>query len=79
MTENEWLDMFASNLEQDMRQKRCSQKDLAKYSGLSEAAISMYLNRRRMPTMKAVINIAYALDLSLNDLLDYGEMIDPNY
>lgn len=75
MTEVEWLDMFSDNLVNMMNGVRISQRDLADATGLSEGTISNYIHRRQMPGVKAIVNIAYALDCSMDDLVDFGERI----
>ena len=75
MSEHEWLDIFGDNLAEMMYEQGYSQKDLADETGLSEASISNYINKRRMPTIKAIVNIAYALDIDFNELIDFGERV----
>lgn len=75
MTELEWLDIFGDNLVSLLRDARMSQRELADATGLTEATISYYINKRKMPGLKAIINIAYAFDVSVDELIDFGEMI----
>lgn len=75
MNEQDWLDIFGDNLKDMLREANMSQKELAYDTGLSEPSISAYLNGRKMPGVKALINIAYSLDCDLNDLMDFGERI----
>ena len=76
MTEFELLDVFGDNLRSLIHEKGYSQRDLAFEADLSEAAISNYINKQRMPSIKAIINIAYILDLDFEDLIDFGERIE---
>lgn len=76
MTETEWLDIFAGNLRELMQDRGYSQGDLANDSGLDQTSISRYLNRRRVPTMRAIINIAYTLDCDISDLTDFGDRVE---
>lgn len=76
MTNKDWLESFSEYLGDLMKEKQITQKDLAIASGLSESSISAYLNEQRYPTYRAIINIAYALDVSTDDLLDFGDNID---
>lgn len=46
------------------------QKELAEISGLSEATISNYINRKTTPNLHAARVLARALNCSVNDLLD---------
>lgn len=76
MSEQEWINIFGGNLAEIMAEQGYTQKDLAEDTGLSEASISNYVNKRRMPTVKAIINMAYVLDCDFNDFLDFGDRID---
>lgn len=76
MNECEWLREFAENLSELMADVGFTQNKLAEETGLSQAAISNYLNAKQIPTIRSVMNIAYALDVSTDDLIDFGGMID---
>jgi transcriptional regulator with XRE-family HTH domain len=75
MSEQEWLDIFANNLSAILKESGMTQRELATESGLSEAAVSNYINGRKLPGPKALINMAYALDCSLDDLMDFGDKL----
>ena len=75
MTEVEWLDIFGDNLREIMADKGYSQRELADATGLSEGAISYYLNKRCIPSIRAIINMAYELNVDLNDFIDFGDRI----
>ena len=76
MSEVEWLDIFSTNLQELMRQSRLSQRDLARYSKLSEATISSYINKFKMPSVKSILAISYALGVDVSELIDFGEVIE---
>lgn len=76
MTQYEWMDEFGDNLKCLLREARMSQQELADLSGLSKYTISNYIRAERMPSIKAVLKIAYALDCQLDDLIDFGEPIE---
>ena len=76
MSESEWLNIFANNLIEILREKRLSQKELADVVGLSESTISNYIHKKQMPTIKAIINISYELGYDLYDLIDFGSCIE---
>lgn len=76
MTEFEWLDIFAGNLHELMQERGYSQGDLADDSGLDQATISRYLNRRRIPTVRAIVNLAHTLDCDISELIDFGDRIE---
>ena len=61
MSEVEWLNIFADNLLHLMVDRR-----------MSQATISKYIRKQQMPGVKALINLAYVLNCSLDELMDYG-------
>lgn len=75
MSELEWLDIFGDNLVSLLRDARMSQRELAEVTGLSEATISSYIHKRKMPSLRAIVNIAYAFDISMDELIDFGDMV----
>lgn len=76
MTELEWLDIFGDNLADMLENANMTQQELADATGLSKASISSYINKRKAPGLKAIINIAHALDCSVDDIMDFEEMIE---
>lgn len=75
MSELEWLDIFGDNLVSLLQETRMSQRELADAAGLSEATISYYIHKRKIPSLKAIINIAYAFSITVDELIDFGDMI----
>lgn len=75
MSEVEWMDIFSDNLVSAMKDARITQRELADMTGLGEATISRYISRQRIPNIKAIINLAYALDCDVSDLIDFGDRI----
>ena len=76
MTQEKWKTIFANNLVDILEDKGMSQRQLAKDSGVSAAMISDYVNGIRMPGLSAVINMAYALDMDVSELVDFDERIE---
>ena len=76
MTETEWLELFADELEYNMRQQGLTRLDLERMSGVSRENISKYINKRQMPSIKSAINLLCALDLEYNELLGDLEPIE---
>ena len=76
MTETEWLDVFSNNLIDLIQDSGYTQKELSRHTGLSEAAISSYINKRRMPKITALFNLALVLDCELEDLTGYVDRIE---
>lgn len=75
MTELEWMDIFANNLVDILKDANMTQRELADAVGVTEATISRYIGRQRIPSTKNIINIAHVLDCDINDLIDFGDMI----
>jgi transcriptional regulator with XRE-family HTH domain len=76
MKQTEWKKIFASNLVDILQEKGMSQRQLAIDSGVSPAMISDYINGVRMPGLSAAINIAYALDMDVGELIDFDERVE---
>lgn len=76
MTEIKWLEIFGDNLTSILYEAKLTQRDLADMTGLSEGTISNYINKRQMPGIKAIINIADALGCGVDDLICFGDRID---
>jgi transcriptional regulator with XRE-family HTH domain len=75
MTQKEWLNIFSDNLIDLMQEKGINQSQLAEDSGLSASRISEYVNKKATPTLFAAINIAYALDMDVSELVDFDERV----
>lgn len=76
MTEQAWLNIFGDNLNELIIEAGMNQADLAEAARLSEATISYYINKRKIPGVKALVNIAYALNVSLDELMYFGDTIE---
>lgn len=76
MTLKEWTEIFGDNLSELMKERDITQRELASMSGLSVGSINAYINYQSPPGVKAIVNLSYALDVDLNELLDFGDTID---
>lgn len=63
------MPLQAEKLKLLMRRQRMSQRDLAKMSGVTEAAMSRYLSGERQPKAETLANMAVALHTTSGDLL----------
>ncbi len=61
--------MFCDNLKRLTKQNRLKQKELAIRSGYSETVISLYINGKRMPRIKALQRFAIMFGCSIDELL----------
>jgi transcriptional regulator with XRE-family HTH domain len=76
MTISEWSDNFSENLLSLLEDRRMSQRELAQESDVSVGSISAYINKHSLPSIKAILNIACALDVDVTELIDFGDTID---
>jgi transcriptional regulator with XRE-family HTH domain len=76
MSEYEWLEIFGDNLLNMLDEYNMSQVELSEITGLSQGTISRYINKQQSPGIKAIINISYALDCEIDELIDFGDMIE---
>lgn len=75
MKQSEWKNVFGNNLSDILEEKGMSQAQLARDSGVSMGMISDYINKRSVPGIFAVINMAYALDMEVSELIDFGDRV----
>lgn len=76
ISEDEFVNIFADNLRDIMKDIGINQIELAHESGLDKTTISRYLKKQRMPSLKAVVNICYVLNCRLDDLVPTYDLID---
>ena len=76
MGQQEWLNIFGDNLASILEEERMSQRELARLTGLNESTISRYINKLQLPTVRAIINISFALEWPFEDMLNYGAMLE---
>lgn len=76
MTEVEWIETFGDNLADLLKYSHMTQREMSDAAGISESMISDYIHKRKAPGLKAIINIAYSLGCSVDDLMDFEEMIE---
>ena len=75
MTELEWIEIFANNLIDILDEYEMSQRELAFKCGISEAAMSSYVNKQKMPSLKTIVNMSFVLGITTDDLIFFGEKI----
>ncbi|MBQ9046674.1 MAG: helix-turn-helix transcriptional regulator [Solobacterium sp.] len=61
---------WVEKVKKAMTEKGMNQKELAKYSGITEPSVSRYLKGERTPRIDIITNFAKVLDLDINELLD---------
>ena len=75
MTESQWMQYFSKKLRELLEYTNMTQLDLAIESGLSTASISSYINCVKIPKASALVNLAYAFNCSVDELVDFGSKI----
>lgn len=69
ISEVELMDIIGDNLRDLMIETGYSQNELAKESGISQSSINRYINKQRLPSLRAVINMSYVLECSIDDIV----------
>ena len=75
MTEMELMKTFGDNLKSLLDEWGYTQQELADMIGVSKATISYYIQGKRMPSLKALINIGHVLNCDVDDLIDFDDRI----
>ena len=75
MSELEWLDIFGDNLVSLLRETKMTRRELADAIGVSEAMVSYYINKQKMPSFKILLRMAYIFNITLDELADFGEPV----
>lgn len=75
MSEVEWMDIFGDNLRDILKEQNMSRRELAQVLGVSEVTISNYINKKQIPTMEVIVNMAYELSISVDELIDFGDRV----
>lgn len=75
MTQGEWKKTFSDNLTSILQEREMSQYQLAREACISVSRINDYVKCNATPSIFAIINIAYALDIDVSELVDFGDCI----
>ena len=70
ISDDDYRNIFATNLAEIMKTRGFSQTELAAQTGLSTAIISKYLNGKAIPTIANLSRIAIVLDCHYDELLE---------
>ena len=76
MDKKEWMEDFGRSLREFIAEEGITQKQLAEESGVAETDISKYIAGTRAPSIRSIVNIAYALNRTADELINADEMID---
>lgn len=64
------MESIGKRIEALMREKKLSQKELAVMAGVTESALSRYINNERQPKAEILANIATALNTTSDYLIN---------
>ena len=76
MSKKKWTELFTSSLIRIMDEQKLTQLELANRIGMSQCAISLYVSGKRTPDIRAAVNIAYAVGVPVEELIDFGSPIE---
>lgn len=79
MKEQEWIERFRRNLNDILWERGYTQKDFAQELGVTEAAVSYWLDGKRAPSVYSLINMSHLLHISIDELVDFGESVYGTY
>lgn len=74
MTEQEWRNRFAFILRKKMRNKNMTQRDLAEAVGITECAISKYIQAKRTPRPNIISKLALVLECTTDELIRFDNI-----
>ena len=63
------MSKFTMNLKKLMIEREMTAADIARKTGMTQAALSRYINDKRIPRLNSVIKIAKALNVPIELLL----------
>ena len=69
ISEVEFIDIFADNLKEVMKEVGITQAELADEAGINRSTISRYLNKQRLPDLVSLLNICFILECDVSDLV----------
>lgn len=75
MTEVTLMQIIGNNIKELLDEYPMTQKELAEIIHLDKSTISRYTNGEAMPSLKNLLNIVYALNCDITDIVDvYGRI-----
>ena len=76
MTEKTWRRLFSMKLEELLLKNGLTANMFSSLCGLGQPAIQRYLACERTPMATSVLKMAYALNVDVGELIDFGESVD---
>ena len=75
LTKAQWCRKFSEKVQKIMGYRGFSQRELARVAKIPENTLSRYLSGQRIPRADQIVNIAKALDCTVSELIQFGEMV----
>ena len=75
LTEAEWKSKFSDKVLSKMDRVGVNQRELSKVTRIPENTLGRYINGERVPRVDAVVNIARALECSVSELVQFGDIV----
>lgn len=76
MSEMFWLKTFAGNLRDILEEYGYTQKDFAECTDISVPSICGYMSAKRMPSIRALVNMSMELGILFDEFMDFGCKVD---
>lgn len=76
MTKKEWINHFGDNIKKIIDESGMTKKEIAEKTYLTESAISRYINKKRVPSVKAVVNLSVVLGVSIKELIGFANHVE---
>ena len=75
ISRDDWKKIFSDRLANFLKERNMRQSDLAKASRLSRSRINDYISMKSVPTIFASVNMAYALDITVEELIGCDSLV----
>lgn len=79
MTEQEWIEKFRRNLDYILYERGYTQEEFANALGITQTAVSYWINGKRAPSVYSLINMSHVLKINIDELVDFGEPVYGTY
>ena len=76
MTEQEWINIFADNLRDILKEYGYTQDEFADSINATRSTINRYLNKQQMPSLKNAINMSLELGISMDELFIFDSRVN---
>lgn len=74
-SEKEWIEMFADNLRDVMRERGYNQEELSVYAGVPQSAINKYLHAKAMPSLHSLMMMCVEMGLGVEEMGNFDKFI----